>query len=74
MLKGIHQDCVDHFKQFMRTFVHTHVELGVFLGVLGESEGTKREVRWRSVDWWCQIGLGGPGTCSTRVILVIFWV
>ena len=38
-------------------------ELGMFLALPGQSDGINRQHSVRSVDWWCQIGLGGSGTC-----------
>ena len=42
------------------------LELDMFLVLPGKSDGTYRYISLSSVDWWCQIGLGGPGTYSTR--------
>ena len=53
--------------------------LGVLAGLLGmweatwdrhvaipdRSDGTNQQISLRSVDWWSQIGLGGPGICLT---------
>ena len=44
-----------------------------FLVLPGGSEATNLQILERSVDWWCQNGLGGPGTCFNRVILVWDW-
>ena len=36
-------------------------ELGMFLDLPGQSDGTNRHISASSVDWWSQIGLGGSG-------------
>ena len=41
-------------------------ELSIFLDLPGQSDGINRHSSVRSVDWWSQIGLGGPGTCVTK--------
>ena len=45
----------------------------MFLDLPGQYEATNRLGLARSVDWWCQIGLGGPGTCTTGVIFGLIW-
>ena len=41
-------------------------ELGMFLDLPGRSEDTNRQISASSIDWWSQIGLGGPGTYLTH--------
>ena len=41
-------------------------ELGMFLALPDQFEATNRQNSPRSVDWWPQIGLGGPRTCKIR--------
>ena len=38
----------------------------MFLVLPDKSDSTNRQFLVRSVDWWSQIGLGGPGTCLTK--------
>ena len=46
-------------------------ELGMFLDIPGQSEASNRQSLVSSVDWWCQIGLGGPGIYLTRLGLIM---
>ena len=40
-------------------------ELDMFLDLPDQSEAINQQNSLRSVDWWPQNGLGGPGTCLT---------
>ena len=43
----------------------------MFLDLPGQSDSTNRQISTSSVDWWHQIGLGGPGTCLTPCFMYL---